>query len=127
VARLPRRIAEGTRLLVLSQGALLGERRRRGSPTRFMRSPHFDEALLLMEANAQVSGEGEAALERWKERRAAMPTKTSRGSAVKAVNANGGQPQAISQRRSGVPDGGATSFESGLGVAGDPFGSSGLL
>jgi poly(A) polymerase len=73
VARLPRRIAEGTRLLVLSQNALLGERRRRGSPTRFMRSPHFDEALLLMEANAQVSGEGEAALQRWKERRAAMP------------------------------------------------------
>jgi poly(A) polymerase len=72
VARLPRRIAEGTRLLVLSQGALLGERRRRGSPTRFMRSPHFDEALLLMEANARVSGEGEAALQRWKERRTAM-------------------------------------------------------
>ncbi len=81
VARLPRRIAEGTRLLVLSQGALLGERRRRGSPTRFMRSPHFDEALLLMEANAKASGEGEAALQRWKERRAAMsePTLPRRG------------------------------------------------
>jgi poly(A) polymerase len=72
VARLPRRISEATRLLILSQGALLGERRRRGSPTRFMRSSHFEDALILMEANAEASGEGIEALRRWKERRAAL-------------------------------------------------------
>ncbi|MHB8420796.1 MAG: polynucleotide adenylyltransferase PcnB [Myxococcales bacterium] len=68
VSRMPRRIAEGTRLLLLAQRALLGERRRRGSPDRFVRSSHFAQALALMELNAQVTGEGVDALKRWKER-----------------------------------------------------------
>jgi poly(A) polymerase len=68
VSRMPRRIAEGTRLLLLAQRALQGERRKRGSPTRFVRSPHFTDALALMEMNAQVTGEGTEPLARWKER-----------------------------------------------------------
>jgi poly(A) polymerase len=68
ISRMPRRIAEGTRLLLLAQKALLGERRRRGSPNRFVRSPHFADALALMELNAQVTGEGAEALKRWRER-----------------------------------------------------------
>ncbi|HUB07556.1 MAG TPA: poly(A) polymerase [Myxococcales bacterium] len=68
VSRMPRRIAEGTRLLLLAQRALLGERRRRGSPNRIIRSPHFADAIALMELNAQVTGEGADALKRWKER-----------------------------------------------------------
>jgi len=128
VARLPRRIAEGTRLLVLSQGALLGERRRRGSPTRFMRSPHFDEALLLMEANAQVSGEGAEALERWKERRAAMSPEASRAAALgpAGVPTSPRGPRAGSQPRRPAPPAIERAAEPD-DSAGDAFGSSGLL
>ncbi len=68
VSRMPRRIAEGTRLLLLAQRALQGEQRKRGSPTRFVRSPHFADALALMEMNAQVTGEGTEPLARWKQR-----------------------------------------------------------
>jgi poly(A) polymerase len=68
VSRMPRRIAEGTRLLLLAQRALQGERRKRGSPNRFVRSPHFAEAFALFEMNAQVTGEGTEALARWKQR-----------------------------------------------------------
>ena len=84
-ARLPRRIAEGARLLLLSQSALLGERRRRGSPTRFMRSPHFGDALVLMAANVKASGEGAAALERWKQRDAELNASQPRSEPVVAA------------------------------------------
>ncbi|MHB1844484.1 MAG: CCA tRNA nucleotidyltransferase [Deltaproteobacteria bacterium] len=69
--RLPKRISEGTRLLLLAQRALFGEQRRRGSPNRFVRSPHFAEALALFEMNAEVSGEGKEQLDRWRERQQA--------------------------------------------------------
>jgi poly(A) polymerase len=123
VARLPRRISEGTRLLILSQGALLGERRRRGSPTRFMRSPHFDEALLLMEANAEASGEGVEALRRWKERRTAM-LGTAHGASKPLGTA--------SPRRSTTGDGQAVNDKDARAVDttdvfADTFESSGLL
>ncbi len=68
VSRMPRRIAEGTRLLLLAQRALVGERRRRGSPNRIIRSPHFADAIALMELNAKITGEGTEALSRWRER-----------------------------------------------------------
>ncbi len=68
-SRLPKRIAEGTRLLVLAQRALLGERRKRGSPNRFVRSRHFPDALALLAMNAEVSGEGNEQLDRWRQRR----------------------------------------------------------
>jgi poly(A) polymerase len=75
-ARLPRRIAEGTRLLLLAQRALHGERRRRGSPTRFLRSPHFADALALMEMGVRVTGEGQEALRRWQQREGAARAST---------------------------------------------------
>ncbi len=78
-ARLPRRIAEGARLLLLAQGALHGERRKRGSPTRFMRSPHFADALILMAANVQASGEGIEALNRWRARESEIAPPGPRG------------------------------------------------
>ena len=71
-ARLPRRIAESAKLLLLAQSALLGERRRRGSPTRFVRSPRFSDALILMAANVQATGEGAEALARWRAREAEL-------------------------------------------------------
>jgi poly(A) polymerase len=70
-SRLPRRIAEGARLLLLAQKALHGERRRRGSPTRFLRSPHFADALALMEMSVRVTGEGQEPLRRWQQREGA--------------------------------------------------------
>ena len=131
VARLPRRISEGTRLLILSQGALLGERRRRGSPTRFMRSPHFDEALLLMEANAEASGEGVEALQRWKERRAALTSGSDRPPARSATSPRepsaNGRPRPAGARELPVAtsegSGGASDLEGAL----YPSGISGLL
>ncbi len=78
LGRLPRRIAEGTRLLLLSQRALLGETRRRGSPNRILRSAHFAESLALMEANATVTGEGQEALARWRDRDAGHPPRAAR-------------------------------------------------
>ena len=99
-ARLPRRIAESAKLLLLAQSALLGERRRRGSPTRFVRSPRFADALILMAANVQASGEGSEALERWRARQAEL--KGSPTSAPGPTGASAGMaPAEGSRRRSG--------------------------
>jgi poly(A) polymerase len=112
VARLPRRISEATRLLILSQGALLGERRRRGSPTRFMRSSHFEDALVLMEANAEASGEGVEALRRWKERRAALAPNGRRSPAREGSDPTANTPRVSSAGSSDSSD--ATFEASGL-------------
>ena len=93
VSRMPRRIAEGTRLLLLAQRALQGERRKRGSPTRFVRSPHFADALALMEMNAVVTGEGTEPLARWQQRLTAErpPPKTALPSAAASAPSRAGR------------------------------------
>src|SRR5205809_195422 len=48
-ARLPRRIAERTRMILLAQRTLAGDRRRRGSLASFRRHPLFNEALAVFE------------------------------------------------------------------------------
>jgi poly(A) polymerase len=65
-ARLPRRIAERTRLALLAQRALRGEgrRRKRRSLTGQI---YFDDALLLLSITAAATGDGAAELERWRE------------------------------------------------------------
>jgi poly(A) polymerase len=65
-ARLPRRIAERTRFILLAQGVLSGERRRRGSLARFRRHPIFNEALALFEISVEVTGQHREALQAWK-------------------------------------------------------------
>ncbi len=65
-ARLPRRIAERTRAILLAQGILSGERRRRGSLARFRRHPIFNEALALFEISVEATGEHQQTLEAWK-------------------------------------------------------------
>jgi poly(A) polymerase len=65
-ARLSRRIAERTRAILLAQGILSGERRRRGSLARFRRHPIFNEALALFEISVEATGQHQQALEAWK-------------------------------------------------------------
>jgi poly(A) polymerase len=63
-ARLPRKIAERTRLALMSQRALRGpqKRRRRGLAGQ----TYFTDALQLLEITVQATGEGEGVLERWR-------------------------------------------------------------
>ncbi|MBK7861711.1 MAG: poly(A) polymerase [Archangiaceae bacterium] len=65
-ARLPRRIAERTRMLLLAQPTLAGERRRRGGLVSFRRHPLFAEALKVFEIWVEATGEKREALAAWK-------------------------------------------------------------
>ena len=65
-ARLPRRIAERTRMVLLAQRTLAGDRRRRGSLSSFRRHPLFNEALVVFEMGVEATGEGREALEAWR-------------------------------------------------------------
>ena len=65
-ARLPRRIAERARMILLAQPILSGERRRRrSSPQSFVRQTYFPEALAVFELSVAASGKGEEHLARW--------------------------------------------------------------
>jgi poly(A) polymerase len=64
-ARLPRRIAERTRMLLLAQPTLAGERRRRGGLLTFRRHPLFAEALRVFEVWVEATGEKREALTAW--------------------------------------------------------------
>ncbi len=66
-SRLPRRIAERTRMLLVAQRTLTGERKRRGSLASFRRHPLFAEALTVFEILVNATGEHREALEKWKE------------------------------------------------------------
>jgi poly(A) polymerase len=63
-ARLPRRIAERTRLALASQRAFRGppRRRRRGLTSQ----AYFRDALQLLEITVEATGEGRDVLERWR-------------------------------------------------------------
>ncbi len=63
-ARLPRRIAERCRLLLLAQRTLTGERRRRSAA--FRRHPLFGEAMTVFEISVEATGEFREALDAWK-------------------------------------------------------------
>lgn len=76
-ARLPRRIAERCRLLLISQRTLTGERRRRTGA--FRRHPLFNDALIVFEISVEATGKYREALEAWK-RGEVPPLKTSEGS-----------------------------------------------
>ncbi|MCP3097715.1 polynucleotide adenylyltransferase PcnB [Myxococcus sp. K15C18031901] len=63
-ARLPRRIAERCRMLLLAQRTLSGERRRKSAA--FRRHPLFGEALTVYEMTVEATGEGRDQLDAWK-------------------------------------------------------------
>jgi len=73
-ARLPRRIAERCRMILLAQATLSGKRRRRGGLASFRRHPLFNEALTVFELSVEATGEHRDALEAWKAGGAPMPT-----------------------------------------------------
>jgi len=65
-ARLPRRIAERARMILLAQPVLAGERRRRrSSPQAFVRQSYFPEALAVFELSVAATGRGHEQLLRW--------------------------------------------------------------
>jgi hypothetical protein len=65
-ARLPRRIAERTRLILAAQPLLSGERKkRRFSSQAFARQSIFPEALAIFELSVAATGKGAEQLSRW--------------------------------------------------------------
>ena len=65
-ARLPRRIAERARMILLAQPILSGERRRRrSSPQAFSRQSYFPEALAVFELTVAATGQGHEELAKW--------------------------------------------------------------
>ncbi len=72
-ARLPRRIAERCRMILLAQATLSGKRRRRGGLASFRRHPLFGEALTVFELSVEATGEHREALEAWKGGGAPVP------------------------------------------------------
>ncbi len=65
-ARLPRRIAQRCRMILLAQSTLSGERRRRRSLASFRRFPLFAEALVVFEISVEATGQHADKLEAWK-------------------------------------------------------------
>jgi len=65
-ARLPRRIAERARMILLAQPILEGtRRRRRSSPQVFARQNYFPEALAVFELAVAATGQGQEQLAKW--------------------------------------------------------------
>jgi poly(A) polymerase len=72
-ARLPRRIAERCRMMLLAQATLSGQRRRRGNLASFRRHPLFNESLTVFACTVEATGEGEAELQAWQSGQAPVP------------------------------------------------------
>ncbi|MBX5482514.1 MAG: polynucleotide adenylyltransferase PcnB [Myxococcaceae bacterium] len=64
-ARLPRRIAERCRMILIAQRTLSGQRRRRGSLASFRRHPLFNEALTVFAISVEATGEFREQLDAW--------------------------------------------------------------
>ncbi|XXF81637.1 polynucleotide adenylyltransferase PcnB [Myxococcaceae bacterium GXIMD 01537] len=95
-ARLPRRIAERCRMLLLAQRTLTGERRRRTGA--FRRHPLFSEALVVFEMTVEASGEGWEQLEAWRAGEVPPPPK---GEAAPGAAAEGDGRRRRRRRRRG--------------------------
>ncbi len=65
-ARLPRRIAERCRMVLMAQRTLAGLRRRRGGLMGFRGHPLFNESLAVFEVWVKATGEHQDQLEKWK-------------------------------------------------------------
>jgi poly(A) polymerase len=64
-ARLPRRIAQRCRMILMAQPILSGQRAPRRSPGNFRRFPLFQEALTLFALSVEATGEHKDLLEAW--------------------------------------------------------------
>lgn len=118
-ARLPRRIAERCRMLLLAQRTLSGERRRRSAA--FRRHPLFSEALVVYEMTVEATGEGREQLEAWKAGELPPPPKAE---AAAGAEGGGERPRRRRRRRRGGPGrrsgegGGGGGSEGGAGSSG---------
>jgi poly(A) polymerase len=73
-ARLPRRIAERCRMILIAQRTLSGQRRRRGGLMSFRKHPLFNEALKVFEVWVEATDEFREELEQWKTGAAPVPS-----------------------------------------------------
>ncbi|PZR08837.1 MAG: poly(A) polymerase [Archangium gephyra] len=78
-ARLPRRIAERCRMILMAQRTLAGLRRRRGGLMGFRGHPLFNESLAVFEVWVRATGEHKDQLEKWKAGGAPTPTSDAPG------------------------------------------------
>ncbi|MDP2274495.1 MAG: poly(A) polymerase [Archangium sp.] len=78
-ARLPRRIAERCRMILMAQRTLAGLRRRRGGLMGFRGHPLFNESLAVFEVWVAATGEHQEQLEKWKTGAAPQPTSDAPG------------------------------------------------
>ena len=78
-ARLPRRIAERCRMILMNQRTLAGLRRRRGGLGGFRGHPLFNESLAVFEVWVAATGEHEDALAKWKAGGAPVPSPDAPG------------------------------------------------
>ncbi|MGQ0505111.1 MAG: polynucleotide adenylyltransferase PcnB [Myxococcaceae bacterium] len=78
-ARLPRRIAERCRSILIAQRTLTGERRRRGSLNSFRNHPLFNEALAVFEISVEARGQFRGELDAWKSGAAPAPKPGAEG------------------------------------------------
>ncbi len=78
-ARLPRRIAERCRMILMAQRTLAGLRRRRGGLMGFRGHPLFNESLAVFEVWVAATGEHQEQLEKWKTGAAPQPTTDAPG------------------------------------------------
>jgi poly(A) polymerase len=100
-ARLPRRIAERCRMMLLAQATLSGQRRRRGSLASFRRHPLFNESLTVFACTVEATGEGAAELSAWQSGQAPAP--------LPGVEPAGGRRRRRRRRGGRGPGGGAGS------------------
>jgi poly(A) polymerase len=110
-ARLPRRIAERCRMMLLAQATLSGHRRRRGSLGTFRRHPLFNESLTVFACTVEATGQGGAELQAWQSGQA--PT-TMPGTALPGAR------RRRRRRRGGRGPGGGPSPAGGGSAGGAP-------
>nr|WP_228530963.1 MULTISPECIES: polynucleotide adenylyltransferase PcnB [Myxococcaceae] len=116
-ARLPRRIAERCRMLLIAQRTLTGERRRRGSLASFRRHPIFQDALTVFELTVEATGQHREMLEQWKSGEAPRPPAQEKAA---APSAEGAGEAAAPRKRRRRRRGGRRGESGGNAEAGDP-------
>ncbi|OJH39448.1 poly(A) polymerase [Cystobacter ferrugineus] len=97
-ARLPRRIAERCRLLLIAQRTLSGERRKKTGA--FRRHPLFADALVVFEISVEATGRHRDALEAWK--RGDVPSPRPSSTEGAAAEGDGSRRRRRRRRRSGA-------------------------
>lgn len=95
-ARLPRRIAERCRMILMAQRTMAGLRRRRGGLGGFRGHPLFNESLKVFEVWVRASNQHREALEKWKAGVAPNPTNSAPGPRRRRRRRGGAQAAAAS-------------------------------